>query len=931
MQKISLNGSWNLRTDNEQNGLAENWASKPLTPEYTLEIPGAIQQLDELAERFPAKDNLRNSFKNIYFLEKEFDLPELKAGERCHLCFNGISPACHIWVNGLYVAKNIYGLNKIDLDITNHAMAGKNRVTVAITTQFDGLVTGMYFCGVFWSGIYSEAYVEIGGSVRVNDAYISTKGGKSVAKATLVNSHTEDLKTTLQVVAGDITAEKTVTLKAGSSNNVDIELNLSSLPRWSYRDPNLIDVAFSVKDGFGNTTINKFKTGLREITTTTDRILVDGVPTFFKGTGSEYASPTIAPLTDEKIIRSRFKALLDHGFNFYRYHTHVPTEEEMVIADEMGIMLDVEFGLISNFNKTLPIDEGFQMFEKFIRQTRQHPSVFVYCLGNEGSQLMVDSYIERNKAKKGYKMIKDNTENQLGIIAFGLQGELPELENDFETPHLWSEDFRISYDGLTDIPWDYLGRTTNNKPALVHEYGKFGVWPSRKEEKDTTFKGSVLCPNATQSYEWLVENGIGDFEQRLIENSRKSASSSNRIILEDARRQPYVSGYALWTFYRRTKNNAGLADDIGTNYNGDPNLFKDGVNADVALLMDRGFQNRAFPCEVPQNIKITLSNFSTTDLSGILKLTLSNEDNVIAEKMVDASAAVGVTHEVCEFNFSVPVSVGDAKLELKAEFIADGKIVSKNAWELWSFDTTADTETKLFLHIDDIDTFRALKKVFPAAQRLASVDSIIIGCRSWRNPQLADTASKNKEITIVADVFDDVIKECIANGCKVMLLDSGKLPEDWMLPPICPELGERDTGRFFTSFRAGWDKGNLVTIINDDGTLNKYPNEGFCDLQFYDLIQSSRILRPEKINEVFGKKCDLIIESISKVPVVAKSESIVQDPNAIKEQTSTIQKLFNARRQGYLMKVSNKVSICTLKLADNPSGIGMLKQMLSEK
>lgn len=58
-----------------------------------------------------------------------------------------------------------------------------------------------------------------------------------------------------------------------------------------------------------------------------------------------------------------FRLCWIHGFRFYRYHTHVPTEEEMAVADEMGMLLDVEFGLISNFNKTTPFEEGVEMLE----------------------------------------------------------------------------------------------------------------------------------------------------------------------------------------------------------------------------------------------------------------------------------------------------------------------------------------------------------------------------------------------------------------------------------------------------------------------------------------------------------------------------------------------------------------------------------------
>lgn len=913
--KISLNGDWYARTDAEENGLAENWAASPIKKEITVKVPGCIQQLDELGEEFPGHNDMRNGYKGTYFLEKEVELPKLKSGERCRIFIGGVIPSCHIWINGKYAAKNILGLNKIILDITDFIVQGCNRITVAVTEQYASLVTGMRFAGMDWSGIYSDTYIEISSELLMTGAYVSLKDGRSYFCADVKNSGA-DFKGKLKIFLDDNITETEISVKSGESISLKTEVDTDKLPRWSYRDPQLV----SVRAEANGYTLSEFKTGLREITVKEERILTDGIPTFFAGTGSEYYSPQIAPLTDPEIIRQRYSAIKAYGFNFYRCHTHVPTEEEMCIADEMGIMLDVEFGLISNFNKTTPEDKGMVMLENFVKQTRSHPSVYVYCLGNEGSQLMVDSYIERNKAKMGYKIIKENTDNQLAIIAFGMQGELPELPNDFETPHLWSDNFLWAYDGLTDIPWQELGKITNGKPCIIHEYGKFGVWPSRKEEKDCTVPYGIKADHGTQAYEWLKESGLEKLEDRLIENSRKSADSFSKIILEDARRQPYCSGYALWTFFRRSGCNAGLSDDLGINLNGETQLFK--VNNDVTLLMDRGFRDRAFETDVKQNISISVSNFGTEAMSGTLKTVLSSDGEVISQTKTDAAVKIGETKKALDFEFSVPSKYSGKKLTLIAEF--EGV---SNSWDLWAFDTSAKRD-EIYLHIENLSLFRNIKRIYPNAQRLSSVDSVIIGCRSWRNPKLAETAGREKGILIIADTYDEVIKECIKNGNRVLLIDGETLPDSWMLPPICPDLGERDTGRFFSSFRAGWDKGNLVTFVNEDKLIDGFPNDGFCDLHFYDLIQSARIMKPEVIEKEFGKKAKRIVSSVSKIPVAAKAESIVQDPNAIKEQKKGPAKTFNAREQGYLLKISDNLLICTLKLTDNPAGIGLLKKIV---
>ncbi len=924
MQKISLNGIWDIRIDPEENGLAECWAAEPIKAETQLVVPGCVQQLDFYNEQFPAIHDKRNSFLGTYFLEKIVPLSKEQVAQRVRLCFQGVLPTSHLWINGVYVNKNIMGLNQVYLDITEYIKEGDNRITVAITEQYTSLVLGMRYNETAWSGIFSEPYIEIGGAMRIIDEYISFKDGVAAVCGSIINDG-DDFAGTIDITVDKISVSAKVEIKNGETQEFSVPVDVKGLPRWSYRNPALVDVKIACAG-----TEKTFKTGVREITTTKERILINGEPTFFKGTGSEYFSPTICPVTQRELLLQRYNAIKAYGFNFFRCHTHVPTEEEMCIADELGVMLCVEFGLITNFNKTLPYDLGLDMWKNFIRQSRKHPSIVIYCGGNEGSQFLVDNQIYRNRAKMCYKLVKENTNNQLCIVTFGMQSEVPEIPNDFETPHLWSENFKWAYDGLTDIPWDDLARINKDKPCVIHEYGKFGVWPSRKEEADTTLPLGIKPDFATQAYDWLKRNGLEHLEDKLVKNSRKFTNRIDRTILEDARRQPYVSGYALWTFFRRTFCNAGLSDDLGINLNGDTEMFKNGCNAEVAILMERGFLDRAIPCNIEQSVGITISNFSEGTTDGTLKIALTCDGKEITSTSLNCKLDAGVTEEQTKFVFNVPKEYNKKKLELKAEYtFANGE--SRNSWEFWAFDTSAEDKI-IYLHIEELSVYRAIKKIFPKAQRLSSVDSIIIGCRSWREQQLVDTASKTPETLIIADVYDDVVKGCVENGNKVLLLDSGKLPSEWMQPNICDNLSdERDTVRFFTGFRACWWSGNLVTNIDDNNPLlGDFPQDGYCDLHFYDMVHTARSVKIKDLENVFGKPAETVISCIAKIPAQALPESIFQDPNAIKEQDVIKAPTFDGREQGYLLKFGDKVALTTLKLSDNPAGIGLLKNLVEQ-
>lgn len=934
MKQIELNGIWQAKIDPEDCGLAEGWAAAPLTDTMALQVPGCIQQLDCLAEAYPPQKDMRNDYLGTFFLEKKVVLPQLAERERCRLVLGGVLPCGDIWVNGRYVARHFYCVCAARVDITAYVQPGEeNRITVAVTENHAGLSTGMRFAGRSWSGIYSRACIEIGAAVYMEDVYISNpEQDRAVIRGVLVNDGCQPFEGRVSAEIDGRQAEKAAAVPAYSRAELAWEIDVKGLERWAPRHPRLHELSLAIFQDDEELDRTVVSVGLRRLTAEGRNVCLDGRPVYLAGCGAEYYSPSISPLVDEKLIRRRFQAMLDHGFRFYRYHTHVPTEEEMAVADEMGMLLDVEFGLISNFNKTTPFEEGVEMLECYVRQTRRHPSVILYCLGNEGSQLMVDSQAECQRARIGYDAIKRNTTEQLALIAFGMQGELPELPNDLETPHLWSDNFLWGYDGLTDIPWETVEETTHGKPCVIHEYGKFGVWPDIREEAAYPNKGSR--PDfGRQARQALEELGMTEMEAQLIRTSRELSGVCNRVILEEARRQPYVCGYALWLFFRRADANGGLCGDTGSYYDQDPALFRRGCNADVALLMDRGFRGRSLTCGLAEQLELTVSNYGDKDIrEAVLEWRLeAGEELIDAGVLKSIHRNQGTTDTVGRICLQVPRAQDGQKLLLSVVLRDQTGILSENAWDFWAFDPTPDQEIRAYLHVEDLTARRAIQQALPKARILSSVDSVIRGCRSWRGSAEAQTAIQDGKTLVIADRFDDTVKRCFENGVRVLLLDSGSLPEEWLTPPLCDDLGERDTSRFYSSFRAGWDKGNLLTFIQTDPLLEGFPHGDFCDLQFYELVQGARPLCPAALEKEFAAHPVRVIGGVTKIQSAAKADTLVQDPNAIKELLALQRRSFFAREQGYLMNIrenGNQLAVCTLRLTDNLAGISAMKTIV---
>lgn len=838
-------------------------------------------------------------------------MPELNEGY-VYLHIGGAAPACHLYVNGQYVSRHIYTLCPWELNITAFVHAGENRITIAVTEDYALMYAGSRFRGLDWSGVYGDVYAWIGGAVQLKEIYLSERGIEGCA----VNHGASEFTGTIQAEVCEQCVTQVVNISAGSSANFLLPIDTSALPRWSTDNPYLIELRLQV-NGY-ETCVT---TGYRTIQAQNGRILLNGAPIYLSGAGEEYESLDISPLMDEALIRQRFGALKAHGFCFYRYHTHVPSEAELRIADEMGMLVDAEFGLVSNFHKTLPVDKGMEMLPIYVRATRFHPSILMYCLGNEGSQLMVESASEREKACVGYELIHQNTRNQFALACFGMQGELPQVPNDIETPHLWSDNFLVAYDGLSRIPWSLLADATAGRPCVLHEYGKFGVWPSMRDQQALNAHKGIEQDFASQARMALREHGLSVHEETFVRNSRRQCGSITRIILEEARRQPCLSGSVLWSFFRGGSRNTGLCDDTGTYFDGDPAIFKNGCNAPVALLMDRGFQGRALPCCLPQHIGITLSNFSDQNVHGLLMVSLVCEGRTVAEACTEVSVNSGVTKEVFVFRFVVPEEYHGKKLILRAEASH-----AQNEWDFWAFDVT-ESDAAPLLYVQDSEAESLLMALFPRAVRLQDADSMRIGCRSWNHPQLAETALVLQR-PVIADCVDPVIRAIVGNGGKAILLDTGRLPNEWYSPALLPQLGERDTGRFYTSFRAGWHTGNLLSVVECDPVLANFPQEGFCDLHFYSMLQGARGLNHRQVEVDLKTALRTLIYCIANVPYSPQRDKLVQDPNAIKEQTAEQRRTFDILCNDYLL-ASETIYVCSMRLLLEPAGKVLLKMLVS--
>ena len=161
----------------------------------------------------------------------------------------------------------------------------------------------------------------------------------------------------------------------------DFSFDTDGMERWSPENPKLYTL--TVSDGQGEIT-RRF--GVRRLTAQDVHFHLNGHPYFLRGVCEHcYYPETVHPTHDAAYYRRVIGKLKELGFNFIRFHTHIPFEEYMTAADELGMLLHVE----------CPCNTSLAEWREIVTFCRRHTSVVIYCCGNEMSidEAFIDSYL----------------------------------------------------------------------------------------------------------------------------------------------------------------------------------------------------------------------------------------------------------------------------------------------------------------------------------------------------------------------------------------------------------------------------------------------------------------------------------------------------------------------------------------------------------
>ncbi len=150
---------------------------------------------------------------------------------------------------------------------------------------------------------------------------------------------------------------------------------------WSLEKRNLYKLVTEVRAG--DEIVDRYETpfGIRDLKFDAEKgLFLNGEPVKLKGTCNHQDHAGLGAALPDAVQYYRIRKLQEMGCNSLRTSHNPPTPELLNACDELGMLVFDETRMMSSN------PEGLGQFENLVRRDRNHPSVFMWSMGNEEGQ-----------------------------------------------------------------------------------------------------------------------------------------------------------------------------------------------------------------------------------------------------------------------------------------------------------------------------------------------------------------------------------------------------------------------------------------------------------------------------------------------------------------------------------------------------------------
>lgn len=474
-------------------------------------------------------------WKGEGWYRRALEIPDAWAGRRMYLVFDGVMAFPRVWVNGAPAGSWDYGYNSFYLDVTEHLRPGGENVLAvhADTREHDS----RWYPG---AGIYRKVrmvavdpvHVDVWGT-HVMTPIVQPHYAEVRVRTAVVNASPADQEVTVEQAVlspeGRAVARDEVrgTVRAGSSDELEVNMDLPNPRRWDVDDPILYTVRTTVSADGRVRDVYDTPFGVRTIRFDADHgFWLNDRRVQLRGVNLHHDHGPLGAAFHPRAARRKLEIMKEMGANAIRTSHNVEAPEVLAMADSMGLLVFNEiFDKYDGKADTTP-ETDFEEFShrnvrNWVRRDRNHPSVFLWSVGNEigDVQWNVDGGFHKLHTMVNWVRKYDPTR------------PVTLVNDNAEAP------VRRAFDYYDVLSWNYSRRWTlarrmePNKAVVISESASTlstrGYYHLPLPEEPTFFTDHLQVSSYDLNAPWWAEVADDDFMWQQEE--------------------PYIAGEFVWT------------------------------------------------------------------------------------------------------------------------------------------------------------------------------------------------------------------------------------------------------------------------------------------------------------------------------------------------------------------------------------------------
>ncbi len=821
-QRLSLDGDWRFRLDPDDRGVSERWYETAAHLPEEIRVPGCWQGQgfggdgkDRLWDFNLEARVFRATYKGTGWYGRLFRVPEEWTGRRVWLNFGGVHPSAEVWVNGARVGENELPFVPFAFDVTDAVRRdADNELVVRVHEKHREFGFAFSWQGN-WSGLYRGVEFSATGPCWLArcDVLPEVDAGVIRLRAAVGGVPGADARLVVGAAPADgsrpaCRAEFAVTEAAG-----EWTLPVPEPLLWSPDHPHLYRVDIELRRGADVCDARVERTGFVKLEARGQQFCINGEPYYLRGTGDFVSCPeTGCPDTDRARWRRKLQALRDYGYNYVRCQSYVYGPEYYDIADEVGLLVQSEMGMIGGWGGTSPwhvyqwpkpTPDNYpilkQQWDLVVERDASHPSANLYCMSNECwtntdfPRVAWDCYRRTKRIKPTAMVIWTDG---------GYHKDLPgDFLNVFATePSCKPHALLAQYE-------------QTGKPIIEHEFAWWSSFPDVRLR--SKYSGAVRPYGAEIAAAAAARRGQAYLLEAYAEASQRLQFIEAKVKMELVRREHReLSGICHFSAMDANPSPQGILNEFYEPKLTDAATWRE-TNGDTVILSSLGFDDRCWEAGARVTVRFSVSDFAHPPFRAPrLTWRLRVGGAVVAEGGMDATPAPFTAAPAGEATLALPAIREPAAAVLEAELTETGagRIV-RNRWSAWLFPRPTSLPDGVAVYGEPRWTW--LKR--------------------WADlPRLTAGGVASGARVVLAETLDDDLLAFMRAGGQVILAAG-----EGLVRPHGPLFGY--VKYFFTppANYAPYEDGQNGTLIADHPLLRDFPHEGFADFQFFRMIENA--------------------------------------------------------------------------------------------